>query len=113
MIFIFDIYLSLLFSVIELLGGEDEGGDVLPVVLLRHLHASLGLDPLLLGVVEDGGHVLARAGRGRVVVVPEDVQQVASAVGMEDIFIWQIKNLFYIFNESFCKRQSSIFVSTY
>ena len=75
MMFNFYIHLSLLFSIIELLGGEDEGGDVLPVVLLRHLHAPLGLDPLLLGVVEDGGHVLAGAGRGRVVVVPEDVQQ--------------------------------------
>ena len=77
--FISEISLILLFCIVELLGGEDEGGDVLPVVLLRHLHAPLGLVPLLHGVVEDGGHVLAGADRGRVVVVPEDVEQVLVA----------------------------------
>lgn len=77
--FVYEISLILLFSIVELLGGKDEGGDVLPVVLLRHLHAPLGLAPLLLGVVEDGGHVLAGADRGRVVVVPEDVEQLVVA----------------------------------
>jgi len=73
------ILLMIMFSIVELLGGKDEGGDVLPVVLLRHLHAPLGLAPLLLGVVEDGGHVLAGTDRGRVVVVPEDVEQLLVA----------------------------------
>ena len=51
--FISEISLILLFCIVELLGGEDEGGDVLPVVLLCHLHAPLGLVSLLLRVVED------------------------------------------------------------
>ena len=51
--FTYGISIILLFCIVELLGGEDEGGDVLPVVLLCHLHAPLGLVSLLLRVVED------------------------------------------------------------
>ena len=54
MIFIFDIYLKILSSMIKLLGKEDEGGDVLPIVFLRHLHSPLCLVLLPVRVVEDG-----------------------------------------------------------
>ena len=69
--------MDLLLCVVELLRGQNERGDGAPVAELRLLQGLLGQGELLVRVVEDGGHVLAGAESGRVVVAPEHVQEVA------------------------------------